>query len=347
MSSVLCWVWGCAAPAPAPHGCDLSGSHLLVATTDFQVGALAAIDLQTGCVADRLASVGPDPLVRMLDASVVVASRGQGDTVWRFDPGVYDRPIAEFVPQVAGNVHDVVQIGEALWLTLYEEPHLQVTDLWGAPLGTVPLGDHADADGIPEADRAVVVDGVLHVALQRLDRGGGGLWPAAGPGRLIAVDPVSWTELGWFALGDNPRLVPGDPLRALTGVFGAPDGAEVAIDLVAGAVVETGLAEADAGLDFGVAAGGVVAAHSFAPDQQAFALLCDGGAARLDVDGWPIALIEADGAVYAAVRGVGGAVISEVWRVDPETCAIEVVAADLAFSPYGLAFVRGVGHSGP
>lgn len=337
---------------PEPPECDPGEPHVLLATTDYEAGALAAVALDGSCVADPLATSGPDPLVRWVGDRAAVADRSGGNAVRLYRPGAYGAPDVEFAADRGANVHDVARAGDALFVTQYDSDELLVADLRGRELARVDLADHADADGIPEADRIVVAGGTPLVALNRLDRDRG--YAPAGDGRILALDPDTFAITSATDAGPDPKIFAGPTgVLVLTGVFHVPDGALHAFD---GALGPPIVREADLGYDLsGVAGIGedvVVLGLGYDVDDDAITVEDDG--ARIDCvhlpDGtvtpgletlaWPVDLVAGPDAVYVAMRtGWAEEAADSVLRVDPATCTIEELASGFTLDPFGLALV--------
>ena len=337
------------APDRAPD-CIPDGPHVVLTTTDFEVGAISALDADGSCVGDGIASVGPDTVVRALGDRVVTAQRTGGDAVRLYVPGRYTHPETEFVVEAEGNVHDVARAGDELWFTLYDANRLAVTAMDGTEEGSIPLAAYSDADGLAEPDLSIVLDDRLYVALQRLERGEGPLWGAGPGGLLLEIDPPSRTVLRTFEVGPNPRLYrhPDDPLALviLTGLYFALDGALSVLRPDADDAPQPILTEAEAGFDLDVLAGSVLLGTSTEEGGEArieCVSLDDGTLTPgLSTDAWPIAAVGlADGTVAVAVRtGWSGAQAGAVWRVDPADCAVVPVAEEFGLDPFDLAFVQ-------
>jgi hypothetical protein len=347
MAHLMVLLLSACAPDRAPD-CIPDASHVVLTTTDFEVGAISALDVSGGCVGDGIASVGPDTLVRALGDRVVTAQRTGGDAVRVYAPGRYTLPEAEFVVENEGNVHDVARVGDELWLTLYDANRVAVTALDGAPRGSIPLAPYSDADGYAEPDLSVVLGDRLYVALQRLDRADGPSWGPGPGGLVLEIDPSSRTVLRSFDVGPNPRLYrhPDDDgaLVVLTGVFFALDGA-LSVLRPDDDALEQILTEGEAGFDLDVLAGTVLLGTSTEEGGEArieCISLADGtltSGARTDA--WPIsAVVAADGRVAVAVRtGWSGADTGAVWLVDPLDCAVTPIAEDFRLDPFDVAFV--------
>lgn len=339
-------LFACVADPPS-NPCD-AGSHLLLTTTDFEVGILASVDPTDGCVGDRLATTGPDAVVRTVEDRVLVMNRTGRDTVLAYTPGVYDRPVAEFVVEQAGNVHDVIRVGDEWWFTLYERAEIVRTDFDGVELGRIDLRDEADGDGIPEADRFVVTDAGIFLALQRLDRDSA--W-ATNEGRIVRLDPEAKVVDGAWDVGPDPKLYadPSDPsaMIVLTGRFSEPDGALVRFDPDLGTVTPL-VTEAALGRDLsgfaGIGGVGVLLGVDFRVDGPSTVDCVDlqtgGITPALSDSGWYVEAIAAEDRVYVAVRtGFAGSPAEGVLSIDPATCTVEPLADGFALDPYTIGWV--------
>jgi hypothetical protein len=255
---VIVLLWACTHRDPAEtDAVDCADDDLVLAETDFDVGALATIDADSRVVHDALASVPSDPAV-VVDGGLVIVLGGRGfDVVRLHTPCEWDAPKVEFSLEDDANPHDAAICAGALFVTQYGLPRLGVYDLDGEHLADVDLSDYADADGIPEADRVVRVDDTLYVALNRLDEVGAS-WPAAGPGMVVEVDCASRAVTAAWETGPNPTAyaIPGDPGRLVLRVgtyYQADavtlnlDGGLEAIDLASGEVSPLFVDEADLG----------------------------------------------------------------------------------------------------
>lgn len=344
--------------------CPPGGAHLVLATTDYESGALATVNLDDGCVADPIATSGTDPLVRAWADTVVVADRTGGDAVRVYRPGDYAAPVAEFVADPGGNLHDVAPVGDELWFALYERDHLVRTDLGGRALGDVDLRAWSDADGIPEADRLVETDAGLFVSLQRLDRADG--FAPAEDGLVVRLDPSTGASTGTWSPGPNPKLAadPSDPraLLALTGRFFEADGALVRIAPDATGAdadvdgVTTVVDEQDLGFDLsglaglaGGSASAVVLGVDFdvgGPSRIACVDLATGAVTDGATSaGWFVDAVPGPDGVYVAARsGWSGTPVDAVFAVDPATCDVVELATGFTLDPYGLAWVDPAGR---
>lgn len=180
--------------------------QLVATTTDYSVGSLAVLDLETGRLGDDLAPTSGDPSVVATGGRAIQLNGFLNDFVRVYDPAEWGAPLAEFGTGQGSNPHGAALVGGALWLTLYGTASLEARDPEdGALRHTVDLSPWADADGLPEASSLLVVDGTLLVALERLDRGDGWL---PGEGVVLAVDPADGAVLREWRTGPSPRLWP-------------------------------------------------------------------------------------------------------------------------------------------
>lgn len=198
-----------------PHGA-------VVSTTDFAVGALAAVDLDTFAVDDALATTSSDPFVQVEDGLVYQVNGFGVDSVSVYEPGAFDAPVAQFSTGTGTSPRYVARIDDKLFVSLYETDHLAVLDPDdGTSLGEVDLSAWAGTDGIPEAATMVEANGKLYVALERLDRTDGA-WSDDG-GHVVEVDPATLTVARGWAVGPSPKVYPHptDPAKLMvrTGLY--------------------------------------------------------------------------------------------------------------------------------
>jgi hypothetical protein len=212
----------CAPPPAASAPCPPGTASVVVATTDYTVGALAMV-CDDGSVRDGLTEIGGDPAVQVDDDAVWVLDRAGGDAIRRYPlAGPFDVPLWEVGLDVPANPHEVALFGGALWVSLYDRGTLLRLDPEsGAQLGEIALPDDGDGDGLAEPD-ALIVDGDrLWVVLQRLDRTTG--WRSES-GRLVAFD-AGGAIVAREDVGPNPSLLRGGSgLFLRTGHWYALDG---------------------------------------------------------------------------------------------------------------------------
>lgn len=336
-------------PAGSTHDCDLSQPHVVVGTIDahYAVGALAAYTAD-GCVADRLSSTSGDAVVRSTSERVWVLNRTGGDAILGYGHGVYDVPELELGAYRMDNPHDLVRVGDQLFLSLYERDELVVLDAAdGSEVGRVDLGPYADEDGVPEADALVVKDGAVFVALQRLDRRND-LWMPAGDGKVLRIDPDSLAVDGEWDVSTNPKMTTFDgEIVVMSGAYSEADGLLEVLrtDMPEGSQVETVFTEEELQLDLGGGAAGVVLGTAFEKGGDSTIGCIDGSSwttATTSASWFPEAVDargQGRGVVVAARKGWEGPGAGGLWSVDHERCEATDLGVDLLLDPYSLAVV--------
>jgi DNA-binding beta-propeller fold protein YncE len=146
-------------------------TRAFVTTTDFNVGRLRALDLDTRAVLAPSTSVHTDTRLRWFNGMLYVINRLGQDNIQVIDPATLGTTF-QFSTGNGSNPADIAFVSsQKAYVTLYERADLAIVNPEsGASLGSIPLGGFADADGIPEMDHMVRVGPYLFVAIQRLDR---------------------------------------------------------------------------------------------------------------------------------------------------------------------------------
>lgn len=332
---------GCTGVGPGYEAPRTPEHAAVVTTTDFTVGSLAVVDLDTFEVFDNLAPTSADPVVTVQGAQILQINRLGTDTVSLFEPGEWV-PAAQFSVGAGTNPHDAVVIDEALFVSLYEEPQVAVFDLSGQPLGRVDLSEYAGSDGVPEVSDLVVYEDRVYAALQRLDRDDA--WRDDG-GLVVAINPVSFEVEQTWQVGPNPNLAlrraggllvrTGLYLRAEGGVrVLAPDTDTLHpyfLSALDEGVAITSYVEREDGRGF------FIGEHA----EDDYALYCWDGTQVIEAAAsvaWPSDLaLDPRGRAWVSHRGLQGVEGVSVW--DPVTCA-PLLDAPLAtaLAPYSIAF---------
>jgi hypothetical protein len=213
-----------AAAATIPR-CAGAEERAIVATTsscDFVTGGVAEIDLASRAVVrDRPAAVAADAVVRVLDDRVFVLNRFGSNTVVELDPGDLGE-LWECSVGAGADPHDIVLAGpDKGYVTRFDSTKLAIVDPSAGPggcagflTGTIDLGPWADADGFPEMDQMALVDGLLFVSIQRLDRNS--FFRPAGAGAVLIIDTSS------DAVVDEIELAIENPLVETKGIYRDP-----------------------------------------------------------------------------------------------------------------------------
>lgn len=176
----------------------------VMTTTDFTTGSLSTLDLATGQAQSDLAPVSGDPLLRVSGGYLVQLDGYLHDTVRVFAPDDLGAPLAEYGLEQGANPYDALVTDEGVWLSQYGRSALELREpLTGEVLATVDLAPYADADGLPEMASLELVDDLLLVALQRLDRDQGWL---PEDGRVLAIDRSTFAVVAVWETGSSPRL---------------------------------------------------------------------------------------------------------------------------------------------
>jgi dipeptidyl aminopeptidase/acylaminoacyl peptidase len=227
------------------------GPYAVVSTTDFSVGALALVDLESGAVSDMVTATSGDPSV-VADGGWLFQVNGYNtDTIRVYEPGDLFAPLAEFSTGAGSNPHDVEVCGGKLFVSLYETTRIGIYDpASGSEIGEISLADWSDSDGIPEVSNLVELDGVLFAALQHFDRDDG--WSST-EGEVIEIDCDSGTVVQTWQVGPSPRITAHptrpDALLVLTGVYWQADGGIWVLDTEEGLEEEAVLLESEAQVD--------------------------------------------------------------------------------------------------
>jgi hypothetical protein len=227
---------------------EMSLAVLSTIASDYSVGSLAVVHLDTLGLEDTLAPTSGDAVVRGLEDTVVVLNRLNTDTLRLYTPGAWVAPDLELALPDLSNPQDAVWCGERLWVSLHNADHLPAYDATGRRVAKADLSPWAGSDGSAEASGMVRVGERVVVALQQLAQDGG--WTSEG-GAIVAVDCETTEVQTLLEAPLSPSLVPGPKdglLLVRTGLYGELDGAVVALEVETGEV-ETLLTEAEVGMD--------------------------------------------------------------------------------------------------
>lgn len=238
-AEVIC---GPVAPETGPHG------RLVVATEQYgSGGGITVIDTDTLEPSINVALTHDDVTVRWFDGRIWVLNRFGADNIMILDGRTYGL-IKQFSVRPGANQpcnpHDLVFFDRCrVYLSCFEQAHVYVVDPT-APLGeelvgSIDLSSLSDADGLPEISHMALSDGLVYVAVERLDRSAG--WTPALPSYVAVVDPATDTLVDTIELAEpNPvgPLVPipgtGDLLVAAGGDWSGDAAGLLRIDTVAG-----------------------------------------------------------------------------------------------------------------
>lgn len=247
---MMLFAWfGCVAVPDGPGAAPPEG--MVVSTTDFTAGALAAVSIE-GALVDGLFATSGDPMVSADGAWVVLLDRAPPAAIRLFEAPDLAAPVREFSLPPGGNPQDAAVCGERLFVPMLDSATLPWWSLGDAGNGAVDLSAYADDDGSPEAATVVRVDEQLYVGLQRL-RAEGPVWEPEGEGRVVAIDCATAEIVDDWPTGPNPsvhRAAAIGDLWVRTGVWGRPDGALSRLNVASGAM-NVVVDEATLGWDLG------------------------------------------------------------------------------------------------
>jgi hypothetical protein len=199
-------------------------SFAVVATTDFSVGALATVDLETFAVADEITAITGDPVVFADGGLLFQINRHMYDNVRVYDPEQLTTPILEFSTGAGSNPYQAALCDGAIFVIRYDSAELGIYSLdTGLPVGAIDLSAWADSDGYPEMSSMIRRGTTLYVGLERLTRGGS-IWPGApGGGRVLEIDCATRGVTREWTASNNVRVLPHptdpDALWLLDGVL--------------------------------------------------------------------------------------------------------------------------------
>ncbi len=145
---------------------------IFVATSDFTAGAVAVIHGDPPAEVDKPDSLlSGDPAASYYNGLVYVVNRWGFDNIQVLDPEANYETVSQYSTGNGSNPQDIAFAStDRAFISRYEKTHLYIVDSFtGYFQANVNLGEYADADGIPEAAKMLVVDNRLFVALQRLD----------------------------------------------------------------------------------------------------------------------------------------------------------------------------------
>ena len=216
----------------------------VLTTSDYQVGALATMDIDTQEITDTLATIHSDAAVSSGGDWVFQINRLGMDSIRVYEPGQWTAPLLEFSTGDSSNPHGAVLCHDQLVVSLYAESYLAVFEpLTGTQIDAVDLSQWADDDGSPEASSMVISGDYLYVALQQFSS-----WVSTS-GTVLKIDCFTMEIVTEWATGPSPSLSPipnNDQLLLLnTGNWFEADGSLQVLDTETGSLQPPILDEAD------------------------------------------------------------------------------------------------------
>lgn len=170
-----------------------------VLTTDYSsLGRIRSYDLEfPWTISDDLAVVPEDPVGRWHEDLLYVLGRSGSNILQIYDPQDGFSLVREFSLGGGLNVQDIAfdTEGEA-YVSCYDQAVLLRIDVEaGEILGSYSTAAFADADGLPETSWMTVVQGLLYISCQKLDRRS--QYMPSGPAALLVFDMAAeqWVDM--------------------------------------------------------------------------------------------------------------------------------------------------------
>lgn len=248
-------------PEPTPTPEPMNERLAVVLTTDFSSSSLASMPVeQPEAVTVDGQPLHSDSVARAFGQIVYVINRFGADNIQALDAGNDFATLWQCSVGNGKNPHDIVRVSDDKGYVALFGGGVAVVDLTPSPScddfiqQEIDLSSLADGDGIPEADRMVLVDGNLYVSLQRLDN-----FAPSETSSLAVIDTSSDTLTGSILLSaPNPfgetkglALDPesGKIVVAEVGNFGVLDGGIELVDPATGMAEGHFITEEDLGGD--------------------------------------------------------------------------------------------------
>ncbi len=263
-------------------------SQAFVFQTDYSTGSLSTVDLPARTTHCDVTSVGADAAMRWYGGLLCVVNRAGGDNIQVIDPFTHGT-LRQFSVGAGSNPHDIAFASAThAYVTRWESNDLWIVNpVTGAKTGQVSLAAWADADGLCEMDRMIVVGPWLFVSLERIDRNHG--YGPADTALVAVVDTRADTLVDCDPARPGVQAIPlqlRNPFTAFqfdratsrlligcVGVFSANDGGIERIDPTA--LKSDGVAITEAAL------GGDVNGVAWSDSAHAWAIVATGGDTRL------------------------------------------------------------------
>jgi hypothetical protein len=153
-----------------PNNINTQTGFSLSVSLDYQSGTLDAFDLL--CPDNpkkQIITSSGDAVLANWSEGIAIINRGSASYLQFIDSQFN---LVKEVSLEQCNAHDMVEIGrKEFLLTCYDSAFIYYLDLeTGAAQPWLDLSTFADDDGIPEMDRAIVIDSNLYISMQMLDR---------------------------------------------------------------------------------------------------------------------------------------------------------------------------------
>lgn len=172
----------------------LPAEYAFVTTTDYSTGAAAIVSADTTLTPYcNLRSIHSDAVARFYQGRIYVVNRQGGDNIQVLDPYSGFATLKQFSVGNGSDPHDIAFVSRSrAFVTRFNESQMWIVDTnTGRRSGLIDFGWLADTDGIPEMDHMLRAGNRMFVAIDRLDRSGGLIWPPVGTSYLAVFDPYT------------------------------------------------------------------------------------------------------------------------------------------------------------
>jgi hypothetical protein len=178
------------AVAPAAVAAD----YAFITTTDYSSGSSSVIWLDPGHTTDiGVAPIHSDAVARWYGGLVYVINRSGADNIQILDPDDDFSTLSQHSTGNGTNPKDIAFVSpNKAFVSRYNSNDLLIMNpATGATLGTIDLSQFADGDGLCEMDHMLMKNGILFVAIQRLD--GNNYWMPVGDSYIAVIDAAADT----------------------------------------------------------------------------------------------------------------------------------------------------------
>lgn len=176
---------------------------------DYSSGAHVIIDVDPvggprNVQVDLLPTDTSDVAVAAYENYFYRIEKFQADNVTKFDIAAPDTPVYQYSvldsgDTVSANPYAMIFLSDQkAYILRYGKTKAWIVNPSATSesefkIGELDLGSYADADGIPEMNSGIIVDGMLYITLQRLDRDNG--WAPSNSAYLAIIDTATDTEI--------------------------------------------------------------------------------------------------------------------------------------------------------
>lgn len=209
--SLIASLYGCGEDNKTGGGAEPSLGF--VVTSGSGVGNLTTLSktMPHTTEKDVLGATGlhSDAVIKSFGGLVYIIQRLGSNSIVVINPNNPSIPLENYTTNDAGsseqsNPHDMAFVSASkAYITRYSlNTLLIVNPVTGTQLGTIDLSSFADSDGIVEMDQMVIVDGLLYVSLQRLNRNN--FFIAENESYIVVIDTATDQVLN---LGTDKQIV--------------------------------------------------------------------------------------------------------------------------------------------